>query len=60
MISKQKEIFNKRADERLDEITELDGKVNTDDLIYKYKGHTADAKFNEFHSALSLIDKKRE
>ena len=58
MISKQKEIFNKRADERLDEITELDGKVNTDDLIYKYKGHTADANFNEFDSALSLIDKK--
>ena len=58
MISKQKEIFNKRADERLDEITELDGKVNTDDLIYKYKGHTADANFNEFDGALSLIDKK--
>ena len=32
--------------------------LNTDDLIYKYKGHTADANFNEFDSALSLIDKK--
>ena len=59
MISKQKEIFNKRADERLDEITELDGNVNTDDLIYKYNVHTADENFNEFDSALSLIDKKR-
>ena len=38
LISKQKEIFNKLADERLDEITELDKKVNLDNLIYKYKG----------------------
>ena len=34
LISKQKEIFNKRADQRLDEITELDGKVNTDDCMF--------------------------
>ena len=57
-ISKQKEIFNKLTDERLDEITELDEKVNTDDLIYK--GQTADAKFNKFDNALCLIDKINE
>ena len=58
LISKQKETFNKLVDERLDEITELDEKVNTDDLIYKYKGQTADAKFNEFDAlSLSLKDK---
>ena len=38
----------------LDEITEFDGKVNTDDLIYKYKSHSADSKFNKFDNALSL------
>ena len=37
MISKQKEIFHKLVDERLDEITKSDKKVNSD-LIYKYKG----------------------
>ena len=32
-ISKQKEIFNKLVDERLEKITDLDKKVNRDDLI---------------------------
>ena len=36
LISKQKEIFNELADERLEKITDLDKKVNSDDLIYKY------------------------
>ena len=35
LISRQKEIFNKLVDERLDEITKLDEKVNHDDLIYR-------------------------
>ena len=60
LISKQKEIFNKIADERLDEITELDKKVNLDNLIYKYKDPTVDAKFDEFDNALNLLDKIRE
>ena len=29
-------------------------------LIYKYKGPTADAKFNGFDNALDFIDKIRE
>ena len=33
LISKGKEIFNKLADKRLDEITKLDKKVNPDNLI---------------------------
>ena len=37
-ISKQKEIFNKLVDERLEEISDLDKKVNSDDLIYRYNG----------------------
>ena len=43
MILKQDEIFNKLVDERLDEIIILDEKVNTVDLIYKYKANSADA-----------------
>ena len=34
-ISKQKEIFNKLVDERIEKITDLDEKVNHDDLIYR-------------------------
>ena len=57
LISKQKEIFDELVDERLEEI---DKKVNPDDLIYRYKGSSADAKFNEFDNPFSLLDKTRE
>ena len=57
LISKQKEIFNKLVDERLEKITDLDKKVNSDDLIYRYKGNTADAKFDKFDNALNIINK---
>ena len=61
MISKQKEIFNKLVDERLEEITNLDKKkVNNDDLIYRYKGNTADIKFDKFDNALTLLDKTKD
>ena len=60
LILKQKEIFNKPADEWLEEISSLDKKVNPDNFIYKYKGPTADAKFDEFDNALNLIDKIRK
>ena len=60
MISKQKEIFNELVDERLEKITDLDKKVNSDDLIYRYKGNTADVKFNEFDNAFDIIDKIRD
>ena len=59
-ISKQKEIFNKLVDERPEKITDLDKKVNSDDLIYRYKGNTADVKFNEFDNAFDIIDKIRD
>ena len=58
LISKQKELFNKFIDKRLEEITNLDQKVNSDDLIYRYKGNTVDVKFDEF--AFSLLDKIRD
>ena len=56
-ISKQKEVSNKLADKRLNEITELDKKVNLDDLPYKYKGNTPNEKFNTHDNALDLIHK---
>ena len=59
-ISKQKEIFNGLADERLKKITDLDQRVNSNDLIYRYEGNTADAKFDEFDNALSIINKIRD
>ena len=56
-ISKQKEIFNEVVDERREKITDLDKKVNSDDLIYRYKSNTADVKFDEFDNALNIINK---
>ena len=40
-----------------EKITDLDEKFNSNDLIYRYKGRTADANFNEFNNALSIINK---
>ena len=56
LISKQKEIFNKLVDERREKITDLAKRVNSKDLIYKYKGNTPDLKFVEF----DIIDKIRD
>ena len=59
ILSKQKEIFNVLVDERLEKITDLDKKVNSDDLTYRYKGSTPDLNFDfdKFDDALALIDK---
>ena len=59
-ISKQKEIFNKLVDEKLEKITDLDENVNNDDLIYRYKGRLADKKFDEVDNALVIIAKIRD
>ena len=55
LISKQREIFHKHVDERLDEMTKLDEKINHD-LICRYKGKTPDENFT-YDNALILIDK---
>ena len=44
----------------LDEITELDKKVNPDNLIYRYNGKTPDVKFNKLDNAVDLTDNIRE
>ena len=56
IVNKQTK-FNKIADKRLNDITELDKKVNHDDLIQRYKGKTPDEKFNTHDNALDLISK---
>ena len=47
-------IFNKLVDERLEEITDLDEKVSSDNLVYSNKGRTADTKFDKFDNAVAL------
>ena len=59
-IFKQKEIFNKLIDERIEKITDLDKRVNRDDWIYRYEGKFADTKFNGFDNALDIINTIRE
>ena len=54
---KTQEIFNELEDERREKITDLDKKVNSDDLIYRYIGNTADVKFDKFDNALNIINK---
>ena len=60
LISKQKEAFNELLDERIEKINNLDKKINSDDLIYRYKGRTADAKFDKFDNALDIINQKKK
>ena len=32
-------------------------KVNSDDLIYRYKGNTADVKFDKYDNVLNIMNK---
>ena len=34
-------------------------KVNSDNLIYRYRGNTANVKFDEFDNAFNIINKKQ-
>ena len=60
MILKEKEIFNKRSHEKLNKITELDNKVDTGNLVYRYKGKTSNEKFDKFDNAIDLINKLKD
>ena len=44
----------------LKKITNLDERVNGDDLIYRYEGTTDNVKFDEFNNALDIVNKKRD
>ena len=56
-LSQNKKKINELVDERFEKITDLDKKVNSDDLIYRYKGNTAVIKFDKFDNALNIINK---
>ena len=47
-------------DERFEKINNLDGEVERDDLIYRYKGDTSDLKFNEFDTGVDIINNIRD
>ena len=56
----QKKKFHELVDQRLNKITELDKKVNHNDLVYKYKGDSPDEKFDKYDNVLNLIDKIKD
>ena len=47
MPFKQKEIFNKLAEEEKDDMEKLDKTVNRKEVLYRYKGNTSDVDFSE-------------
>ena len=60
IVLKEKEIYNKFTEESFDKINDLDKKVDTNNLVFKYKGNTADEDFSKFDSALDVINKIRD
>ena len=59
-ISKQKKYLINLQMKNVKKITDLDKRVNRDDLTYRYKGNLADTKFDEFDNALGIINKIRD
>ena len=59
-LFQNKKKYNELINERLEKITDLDDWVNSSDLIYRYKGKTDDAKFDEFDNTFSVIKKIRD
>ena len=61
LFQSKKKIFNELVDERIEKITDLDGRVNSDNLIYRYKNNNIDnVNFYEFDNALTIANKIRE
>ena len=60
MVLKEKEIHNKLTEESSEKINNLDKKVGTYKLVFKYKGNTSDKDFSKFDNALDLINKIRD
>ena len=51
MVLREKEIYNKLADESLEKINNLNKNVDTNKLVFKYKGNTPDEDFSKFDNA---------
>ena len=60
MVLKEKEIHNKLTEESFEKINNLAKKVDTNKLVFRYNGKTADADFSGFDNALSLINKIKD
>ena len=56
IVLKEKEIYNKLTEESFDKINDLDKKIDTNKLVFKYKCNTADEDFSKFDNALDLIN----
>ena len=57
IVLKEKEIYNKLTEQSFEKINNLGKKVDTDKLLFEYKGNTADQDFSRFDNTLDLIDK---
>ena len=60
MLLKEKQISNKLTEEIFEKINNLDEKIDSNKLVFKYKGKTADEDFSNFDNALDLIGKIRD
>ena len=57
MLLRQKEIYNELTEEKKNEIEKSDKMKNRKELLYKYKGNTADVEFSNFNGAIDTINK---
>ena len=57
MLLRQKEIYNEVTEKKKNEIEKLYRTVNRKELLYKYRGNTADADFSNFNGAIDTINK---
>ena len=60
IVLKEKEIYTKLTEESFKKISNLDKKVDTNKLVFKYKGNNPDEYFSKFDNALDLINKIRD
>ena len=60
VVLKERETYNKLTEEGFKKISNLDKSVDTNKLVFKYKGNTADEEFSKFDNALDLINKIRD
>ena len=52
-----KKMFEELVKELFDEIKELTGEINQNDLAYCFKGNTAIKRFDDFNNCIELFGK---
>ena len=60
IVLKEKEMYNRLTEESFDKINNLEKSVDTNKLVCKYKGNTADEDFSKFDNTFYLINKVRD